>query len=106
MRTESGNGHRDCELEIVASRRETLCRSEAVAEAASICRIESHEEDGDEVYGEGHRDPDNGHDLVDDLVSLVREEDEDRVQQAYERPRGGEPEENAFEPARPRHSPQ
>lgn len=84
MGSESSNGHRDCELEIVASRRETLCRSEAVAEAASICGIESHEEDGDEVYGEGHRHSDNGYDLVNDLVSLVREEDEDRVQQAYE----------------------
>lgn len=83
---ERGYGHRNRKLEIVASRGEALRRSELVAEAELVRDQERKEENDHEVDDQWRGDPYHGNDLMDDLLSLGREEDEDGVEQADERP--------------------
>ena len=79
MGPESGDGHRNRQLEVIAGRRETLRGPESVPKATPVRRVQRHEEDDNEVYGKRDGDPDDRHDLVDDLMPLIREEDNDSI---------------------------
>lgn len=103
MRAESRDSYGNREFEIVAGGCEALRRPKAVAEAAPVRGVQCHEENNHKVDGQRNGDSHDRYDLVDHLVTLVCEEDEDRVQQTDQRPRRDEPQEHALKPVGSRH---
>lgn len=63
-----------------------------------VRHIQRHAKDEREIDDEGRSDTDDGYDLMDDAAALGGEEDEDREEQADQRPGRDEFQETGFVP--------
>lgn len=84
VRTIRGNGHSDCELEVVACSCEALGCPQFVSISELVAYEQREEEDDNEVHNEWCGDSNDGDDLVDHLATLRGEENEDGIEKADE----------------------
>lgn len=77
--SKGGNGNGNSQLKVVARRSEALCDREGILETKSVGNEDGGAEDGDEIDNKRGSNAHHGHDLVDQLAPLGREENDDGV---------------------------
>ena len=83
--SECSNCNSDGELKVVASSGKALCRRKLIPKTKLVCHEQGEKKDDCKVDDQRRRYPDDGDNLVDNLMSLGREEDEDGEEEAYQR---------------------